>query len=44
MNAAVERILREFESTRAFGSVEIVFINGVPITFHVTKNSQVEQQ
>jgi hypothetical protein len=37
MNSRVERILREFESTHAFGSVEVIFINGVAVTLHVKK-------
>jgi hypothetical protein len=37
MNAAVERILKEFETTHAFGSAEVIFCNGVAVTVHVKK-------
>lgn len=37
MNAALEKMLREFASTHFFGSVEIVYVNGVPTTVHTKK-------
>ena len=35
MNTLVERILKEFETTRGFGSVEVIFINGAAVTIPV---------
>jgi len=37
MNPALEKMLREFAQTRFFGSVEIIYNNGAPITVHVKK-------
>jgi hypothetical protein len=37
MNASVEKILTEFEVSRGFGSVEIIYCNGVAASLHVKK-------
>jgi hypothetical protein len=37
MNANVEKILNEFESTRGFGAIEIIYNNGVVVTIHIKK-------
>jgi hypothetical protein len=37
MNASVEKILRDFETTHAFGAVELIFGNGQVVMVHIKR-------
>ena len=37
MNAALEKMLRELQQQHFFGTVEIIYVNGVPTTVHQKK-------